>query len=88
MESKRRTKSVPWWVGQSWSSKKNSPNEPLKEIEKKYKKIASLENFTNETMSTGPSLYNEGYGSYGCPKNFLTIKPLKEVQKIIASLEN
>ena len=39
-------------------------------------------------MSTGPSLYYEGYGSYGCPKNFLTIKPLKEVEKIIASLES
>ena len=39
-------------------------------------------------MSTGPSLYYEGYGSYGCPKNFLTIKLLKEVEKIIASLEN
>ena len=39
-------------------------------------------------MSTGPSLDFAGYGSYGCPKNFLTIKPLKEVEKIIASLEN
>ena len=39
-------------------------------------------------MSTGPRLYYEGYGSYGCPKNFLTIKPLKEVEKIIASLQN
>ena len=41
-------------------------------------------------MSTEPSLYYEGYGygSYGCPKNFLTIKPLKGVEKIIASLEN
>ena len=39
-------------------------------------------------MSTGPSLYYEGYGSYDCPKNFLTIKLLKEVEKKIASLEN
>ena len=39
-------------------------------------------------MSTGPSLYYEGYGSYGCPKNSLTIKPLKEVEKIIVSQEN
>ena len=54
--NKRRTKAVPWWVGQSWSSKKNSPNKPLKEIEKKYKKIPSLENFTRKKMSTGPSL--------------------------------
>ena len=68
--------------------KKNSPNKPLKEIEKKYKKIASLENFTRKKMSAGPSLYYAGYSSYDCPKNFLTIKPLKEVKKIIASLEN
>ena len=61
---------------------------PLKEVEKKYKKIASLENFTSKKMSTGPSLYYEWYGSYGCPKNFLTIKPFKEVEKIIVSLEN
>ena len=68
--------------------KKNSPNTPLKEIEKKkYKKIASLENFTRKKLSTGPSLYYEGDGSYDYPKNFLTIKPLKEVEKIIASLE-
>ena len=39
-------------------------------------------------MSTGPSLYYEEYGSYGFPKKFLTIKPLKKVEKIIASLEN
>ena len=39
-------------------------------------------------MSAGPSLYYEGYGSYGFPKDFLTIKPLKEVEKTIASLEN
>ena len=39
-------------------------------------------------MSTEPSLYYEGYGSYGCAKNFLIIKPLKEVEKIIVSLEN
>ena len=39
-------------------------------------------------MNTGTSLYYEGYGSYGCQENFLTIKPLKEVEKIIASLEN
>ena len=32
-------------------------------------------------MSTGPSLYYDGYGSYDCPKKFLTIKPLKEVEK-------
>ena len=88
VENKRRTKSVPWWVGQSRSSKRNSPNKTLKEIEKKYKKIVSLENFTRKKMSTGPSLYYEGYGSYGCPKNFLTIKPLKEVEKTIASLQN
>ena len=39
-------------------------------------------------MSTEPSLYYEGYGSDGCPENFLTINPLKEVEKIIASEEN
>ena len=52
-------------------------------LEKKSKKIASLENFTRKKMSSEPSLYYKGYGSYGCPKNFL-----KEVEKIIASLEN
>ena len=39
-------------------------------------------------MRAGPSLYYEEYGNYGCPKKFLTIKPLKEVEKIIAFLEN
>ena len=39
-------------------------------------------------LTTPLSRTNEGYGSYGCPKNFLTIEPLKEVEKIIASLEN
>ena len=39
-------------------------------------------------MSTGPSLYYDGYGSYDCPKNVLPIKPLKEVKKKNASLEN
>ena len=68
--------------------KKILPINPLRESKKKYKKIASLENFTSKKMSTGPSLYYESYGSYGCPKNFLTIKPHKEVEKIIASLEN
>ena len=33
-------------------------------------------------MSTGPSLYYDGYGSYDCPKKFFLIKPLKEVKKI------
>ena len=32
-------------------------------------------------MSTGPSLYYDGYGSYDCPKTLLAIKPLKEVKK-------
>ena len=31
-------------------------------------------------MSTGPSLYYNGYGSYVSPKKFFLIKPLKEVQ--------
>ena len=53
-------------------------------LRKSKKKI--LENFTRKRMSTIPSLYYEGYGSYDCPKNFLAIKPLKEVEKIIASL--
>ena len=38
-------------------------------------------------MSTGPSLYYDGYGSYDCPKNFLPIKPLKEVKKKCVSRE-
>ena len=29
-------------------------------------------------MSTGLSVYYDGYGSYDCPKNFLLTKPLKE----------
>ena len=32
-------------------------------------------------MSTGPSLYYDGHGSYGFPWNFLSIKPLKGVEK-------
>ena len=39
-------------------------------------------------MNTGPNLYYEGYGNYSCLKNALTIKPLEEIEKIIASLEN
>ena len=31
-------------------------------------------------MSTGPSLYYDGYGSYDCPHNFYLIKPLEEVK--------
>ena len=32
-------------------------------------------------MSTGPSSYYAGYGSYDCPKNVLLIKPLNGVKK-------
>ena len=32
-------------------------------------------------MSTGPSSYYDEYGSYDCPKNVLSIKPLKEIKK-------
>ena len=32
-------------------------------------------------MSTGLSVYYDGYGSYDCPKNFLLIKPLRESNK-------
>ena len=32
-------------------------------------------------MSTGSTVYYDGYGSYDCPKKFLPIKPLKEVKK-------
>ena len=42
-------------------------------------------------MSTGPSSYYDGYGSYDCSKKILPIKPLKEVKKNKsrnASLEN
>ena len=34
-------------------------------------------------MSTGLSLYCDGYGSYDRPKIFLRIKPLKEIEKNI-----
>ena len=34
-------------------------------------------------MSTGPSSYYNGYGSYDYPKKFLSIKPLKGVKKIL-----
>ena len=41
-------------------------------------------------MSTGPSSYYDGYGSYDCSKKCLPIKPLKEVKKKSrnASIEN
>ena len=32
-------------------------------------------------MSTGSTVYYDGYGSYDCPKNFRPIKPLKAVEK-------
>ena len=32
-------------------------------------------------ISTGSSVYYDGYGSYDCPKNFLLIKPLKGVRQ-------
>ena len=34
-------------------------------------------------MSTGSSLYYDGYDSYDCPKTFLAIKPLKGVVRLI-----
>ena len=34
-------------------------------------------------MSTGSTVYYDGYGSYDCLKNALPIKPLKEVKKKI-----
>ena len=38
-------------------------------------------------MSTISSVYYEGYGSYDCPKIFLPIKRLKEIEKKISSRE-
>ena len=38
-------------------------------------------------ISTGSYVYYDGYGSYDCPKNFLPIKPLKEVKKKYSSRE-
>ena len=32
-------------------------------------------------MSTGLSVYYDGYGSYDSPKNFFLIKPLKGIKK-------
>ena len=34
-------------------------------------------------MSTESTVYYDGYGSYGCPKNVLPIKTLKKVKKKI-----
>ena len=53
---------------------------PFEEIIKINKKIALLENTSTKKRSTRSSLYYDGYGSYDCPKIFLPIKPLKEVE--------
>ena len=37
-------------------------------------------------MSTGLSVYYDGYGSYDCPKTFLSIKPVKGVEKKIRKM--
>ena len=48
---------------------------------KEIKKQAHRENLTMKNMRTGLSVYDDGYGSYDCPENFLLIKPLKGVQQ-------
>ena len=40
-----------------------------------------IENLTTERMSSGPSLYYDGFGSYDFQTNFHLIKPLKEIKK-------
>ena len=45
--------------------------------------IASPENLTTKKMSTRPSLYYDGNGSYNFRKKILSMKPLKEVEKKI-----
>ena len=45
----------------------------------KSKKIASPENVTTERMSSGPSLYYDGFGSYEFQTTFHLIKTLKEI---------
>ena len=56
---------------------------PLKEVQKKWIEKCVSRELNNEKMSTGPSSYYNGYGSYDCPKKFLSIKPLKGVKKIL-----
>ena len=41
---------------------------PLKEVKKKKKINASLENLITKKMNTGPSLYYDGFVSYDFPK--------------------
>ena len=35
-------------------------------------------------MSTGESSYYDSYGSYDCPKKFLSVKALKEEKKCVS----
>ena len=50
---------------------------PLKQSEKKNKKIAFRDNLITKTMSTATSLHYDGYGSYDPPKNCDEETPLR-----------
>ena len=54
---------------------------PFRKSKELNKKNVHLENLTTKEMSTGLTVYYDGYGSYDCPKNLPPIKPLKEVKK-------
>ena len=61
---------------------------PLKEVEKKNKNIASLQNFTRKNISTRPSLYFNGYGSCGFPEISAEWNSLRKLKVKIKSPEN
>ena len=50
---------------------------PLQQLKKKHKKIASQKNLITKKMSTGSSLYYDGFGSYDSPKNCHEKNPLR-----------
>ena len=54
---------------------------PLRKSKKINEKIGTLENLRTKKISSGPSLYYDGFGSYDFKKNVHSIKPVKEIKK-------
>ena len=81
---KMRTGSNLYYGGfSSWDLKKNPIYKPLKEVKNIKWKIACVETSSTTELRSGQSFYNCGCGSWDLTKTILSMKPLKEVEKII-----
>ena len=76
-ENKLRIKSVMTGTAVIIFQKISFQRNPLNQSKKKNKQIASRENFITKKMSTGSSLYYDGFGSYDSPKNCHEKTPLR-----------